>query len=232
MLSSTLVKVGFLSAALFLTACGQDFASVSESRLASKTLEVSEAVKEAEASMLKVEVAMAEVDLQSIDSIISEVDDRADGANIFNLKSRLGDIKDILEGQLTPIIGNIGGAGTDLEGLREEIILHISTLDPSVAVDASTIERLESLLEKINDLQTSLANSAAGLMGQLDFIDDMLDKVVDKVVGAIGIFNPLGLLIKPVLNAIKDVIADKIKQPLADLITKGFGAVGNIGELI
>lgn len=232
MLSRTFIKVGFLGAALLLSACGQDFAAVTESRLASKSLEVSEAVQEAEASMAQVEVAMAEIDMQSIDDVLAEVDGRTDGANVFNLKSRLNDIKDILENQLAPIIGSFGGVGTDLEGLREEILLHMSSLDPSVAADASTIAKLEELLGKLDGLQDSLTGSAAGLVSQLDFIDEMLDKVVDKIVGAIGIFNPLSFIIKPILNTVKDMIVNKIKQPLVDMITKGFGAVGDIGGLI
>ena len=225
----TIIKVLTFGLALMLTACGENFVGSTELKVASKSQEVSESVKAAEASMAEVEVKLASIDLDSLENISEDIDDLTDGSNLFNVKGKLKDVKSLLDSVLVPVIGDLTIAGTDLDDLKNEILTHIETLDPSILGDANTIAQLEGLVEKINNMQSDLGDSAQGLLGQLDFVDQMLDRVLDTIVAAVGSWNPIiGMIIKPILNPIKDMIADGIKKPLTKLIDNAFGAIGGV----
>ena len=230
------ILVAAFSAAV-LSSCGAGFdLQVAEEQVKRNEQAIEENVKRAEETLQKVDIALAEVDAVvndgELEDIVNSVDKQAQAANIFNVKSKVENISDIIDNDLVPLINRLGASGGDLNELIKQIEAELATLDPSVPEEAEAIEKLTKLLSKINDVKAILSGSIEQISEKLEFVDELLDKLVVKIqslTASLPSWLQLGLNVA--LDVVKNQVSVKIKEALAKLIT-GLVDDSGLGDIL
>lgn len=180
-----------------LTACGQGLKiNQFESQMALVKTELTEFEKASYDSL-----AQLQTDLDDLQSL---------NLNDFeNVQLKLSDLRKIkanLGNKLDKITDKIKEFKGKLTDLKLKIQNYITLLDPNDPTQSLILDRLQKLLDQIAKIEQNLDRIIDLLNSQLNFIDD----IFDKLIGKLNPNNPVNIVIRLALEAIKDLVKSKI----------------------
>lgn len=182
---------------MFLTACGEGFhVAKLESDVLQSEIELTEVEKASIQMMTNLESEI--VSLESID--FSELE------NVDLKLSQLNRIKSGLSVKLSGIADRIHEFRQRLVDLRAQINNYIATLDPNDPNQRQIIDRLQKLLDRVAHLEQALDRVIDLLNSQLNIIDQIFNRLLDRLDSK----KPTHLILRFVIESIRDVIKAKI----------------------
>lgn len=187
----------FLFLTIFLTACGQG--------LEIKTLEKNISDSNVELTDLEVSSLKAMEDLES-EIYALEQSEFSDLQNPGTSLSKLNSFKKSLGFKLDGIVDAIKKLKEKTTDLRKKINDYIAILDPNDPNQNALIERLKELLKRLDVIEAKIDDVIAILQSKLDFIDEIFDRLIDRLDPT----NPKDILLRLVIEAIRDMIKDKL----------------------